>query len=137
MLGQIRSLVENGRYAVGRHALLHMMEEGFEKEHCVGAVLGGRLLESYPAQNRYLIAGRFHLSAKNLCPLHVVCELTTDSGALEYMEQFAAPPSNKNQSDKQLTALPGRQIAPVVCFVTAYIPRPPEWISPHVRAAHR
>src|SRR5919206_2322947 len=77
MLGQIRSLVENGRYAIGRHAFLHMMEEGFEKEHCVGAVMGGRLLETYPAQNRCLIAGGFHLSAKTVCPLHVVCELIT------------------------------------------------------------
>jgi hypothetical protein len=137
MLGQIRSLVENGRYAIGRHAVLHMMEEGFEKEHCVGAVLGGRLLESYPAQNRYLIAGRFHLSAKNLCPLHVVCELTTDSKVIADMEQGTEPPFNKNQRDKPYTGTAGRAVVPVVCFVTAYIPRPPEWISPHVRALHR
>jgi hypothetical protein len=137
MLGQIRSLVENGRYAIGRHALLHMMEEGFEKEHCVGAVLGGRLLESYPAQNRYLIAGRFHLSEKNLCPLHVVCELTTAPGIIEGMEQASTPLSNKNQRGRQPVAPTGREVMPVVCFVTAYIPRPPEWVSPHVRALHR
>ena len=103
MLTLIRSLVESGCYEIGQHTLLHMMEEGFDKEHCVGAVMGGRLLESYPAQNRWLVAGSFHLSARNTCPLHVVCELPT-------------PESTS------------------VRFVTAYIPRPPQWISPNVRA---
>ncbi|HEX8834681.1 MAG TPA: hypothetical protein VF719_10795 [Abditibacteriaceae bacterium] len=125
MLQQICALVENGRYTIGRHAEFHMMEEGFEKEHCVGAVLGGRLLERYPAENRYLIAGRFHLSARNVCPLHVVCEITAAS---------------RSQFGQLLDEIPSRATrgsdgkVEVVCFVTAYIPRPPDWISPHVRA---
>lgn len=114
VLEEIRALVANGRYILGRHADLHMAEEGFENENLVGAVMGGRLLETYPAERRYLIAGRFHLSAKNFCPLHVVCELV------------AAPKAPANSF--------GRDADQVVCFVTAYIPRPPDWISPHVRA---
>ena len=110
MFSLIRSLVENGSYELGHHALAHMMEEGFDKEHCVGAVMGGRLLETYPEQNRFLVAGSFHLSARNTCPLHVVCELA-DSQTLRTMPQSG-----------------------LVRFVTAYIPRPPEWISPHTRA---
>ena len=102
-LTEIRQLVENGRYSLGEHTQLHMMEEGFDKEHCVGAIMGGRLLETYPIQRRYLIAGRFHLSARNTCPLHIVCEIAHEPLA-------------------------------IVRFVTAYIPRPPDWISPHVRA---
>lgn len=113
LLEEIRFLVENGHYTVGRHVFSHMAEEGFEKEHIVGAVMGGRLLEIYAGQRRYLIAGRFRLSAKNECPLHVVCELAPAAG-----RQIAFGP-NADQ---------------VVSFVTAYIPRPPEWISPHVRA---
>jgi hypothetical protein len=104
MLSLIRTLVESGCYEIGQHTLLHMMEEGFDKEHCVGAVMGGRVLEAYPDQNRCLVAGYFHLSARNTCPLHVVCELPGTSGNA------------------------------CVRFVTAYIPRPPQWISPHVRA---
>lgn len=110
MFSLIRSLVENGSYELGHHALGHMMEEGFDKEHCVGAVMGGRLLETYPEQNRFLVAGFFHLSARTLCPLHVVCELA---------------------------ALPAKSPIPqtgLVRFVTAYIPRPPDWVSPHTRA---
>src|SRR4028118_1403005 len=103
MLSRIRALVENGCYQIGAHAEFHMMEEGFDKEHCVGAVMGGRVLETYPDQNRYLVAGYFHLSARNTCPLHVICELPTPA-------------------------------SPTVRFVTAYIPRPPQWISPNVRA---
>ncbi len=103
-LAEIRGLVDNGRYRIGGHAQLHMMEEGFDKEHCVGAIMGGRLLESYAAQKRYLIAGRFHLSSRNTCPLHVVCELGSEPDGVF-----------------------------VVRFVTAYIPGPPDWISPHVR----
>ena len=116
VLEEIRALVENGRYVLGRHAGMHMAEEGFEKENLVGAVMGGRLLETYPAERRYLIAGRFHVSAKNVCPLHVVCELV------------AAPKGTTGAAHF------GRDADQVVCFVTAYIPRPPDWISPHVRA---
>lgn len=113
MFSLIRSLVENGSYELGHHALAHMMEEGFDKEHCVGAVMGGRLLETYPEQDRFLVAGFFHLSARTLCPLHVVCELAAAS--------------------RSATSLPTPQKS-LVRFVTAYIPRPPEWISPHTRA---
>jgi hypothetical protein len=124
---EIRALVEAGRYEFGAHVQSHMIEEGFDKEHCVGAVLGGRVLEVYVppqqrrAHERFLVAGRFHISARNTCPLHIVCEF------------FQAPAPQAKENFK-----PGPAPAPVneerVRFVTAYIPRPPEWVSPHVRA---
>ncbi len=118
----IHALVESGRYEFSAHTQSHMIEEGFDKEHCVGAVLGGRVLEVYvpPQQRRererFLVAGRFHLSARNTCPLHIVCEFF----------QAAAPQPRPGAAQGALEER--------VRFVTAYIPRPPEWISPHVRA---
>ena len=118
----IRALVEAGRYEFGAHVQSHMIEEGFDKEHCVGAVLGGRVLEVYVPpqrrreQERFLVAGRFHLSQRNTCPLHIVCEL------------FEAPAPHPKPNTAHI-AMEER-----VRFVTAYIPRLPEWVSPHVRA---
>ncbi len=118
----IHALVESGRYEFSAHTQSHMIEEGFDKEHCVGAVLGGRVLEVYvpPQQRRererFLVAGRFHLSARNTCPLHIVCEL------------FDTPAPRPKPGATHIA------MEEHVRFVTAYIPRPPEWISPHVRA---
>jgi hypothetical protein len=200
LLVRIRELVENGRYRIGPHVEWHMMEEGFDKEHCVGAVLGGRLLESYPGQNRHLVAGRFHISERNTCPLHVVCEIVTEPLPTAPPPQPStrppATPVRRSQpparpsllaeppQDKGLThrmALPldiiaarhrereeaqaaaiaqgaekehdaavsatssapnvsgkgTRGEAAVVRFITAYIPRPPDWVSPHVRAQRK
>jgi hypothetical protein len=115
----IHALAEAGRYEFGAHVESHMIEEGFDKEHCLGAVLGGRVLEIYTApqqrreRERYLVAGRFHLSARNTCPLHIVCELF----------------------DLPATGARGATAGEAVRFVTAYIPRLPEWVSPHTRAS--
>lgn len=127
---EIRALVESGRYEISAHVQSHMIEEGFDKEHCVGAVLGGRVLEVYvpPQQRRererFLVAGRFHLSARNTCPLHIVCEF------------FQSPAPRPAAPSKLGSAAMSEEAAPEdrVRFVTAYIPRPPAWISPHVRA---
>jgi len=122
---EILALVEAGRYEISAHVQSHMIEEGFDKEHCVGAVLGGRVLEVYapPQQRRererFLVAGRFHLSARNTCPLHIVCE-------------FFRSPTPRAQAGSKPAA--PQEPEERVRFVTAYIPRPPEWVSPHVRA---
>lgn len=97
---RIWTLVENGKYYFGPHALVHGLEEGFEKEHCIGAILGGRVLEDYPAERRCLIVGRFYISSDVLCHMHIVCDY-----------------SDRN----------------CVKIVTAYIPRPPTWITPWKR----
>ena len=73
-LQRIRALVGVGRYTIGSHAERHMIEEGFEKEHCIGAILDGRVIDDDPARRKCLISGRFHFSAQTLCRLHVVCD---------------------------------------------------------------
>ena len=132
---EIRVLVELGRYEISAHVQSHMIEEGFDKEHCVGAVLGGRVLEVYlpPQQRRQserlLVAGRFHLSARTTCPLHIVCEffhLPAPRPAAHLKPNAHVP---RTSSSSQATELEEH-----VRFVTAYIPRPPAWVSPHVRA---
>lgn len=135
-MDEIRALVELGRYEISAHVQSHMIEEGFDKEHCVGAVLGGRVLEVYvpPQQRRqserFLVAGRFHLSARNTCPLHIVCEfflLPAPARAVPLKPGATHAASRASASRKP-------EMEEHVRFVTAYIPRPPAWISPHVRA---
>lgn len=74
-LQRIHELVSNGKYRFGPHALNHACEDGFEREHCIGAILGGRILEKYPRDHRILMVGQVHLSSQTLFPLHVVCDI--------------------------------------------------------------
>lgn len=135
-MDEIRVLVESGRYEISAHVQSHMIEEGFDKEHCVGAVLGGRVLEVYvpPQQRRqserFLVAGRFHLSARNTCPLHVVCEFFL----LPAPVRPALLKPRAAHATSRVPASQPREMEEHVRFVTAYIPRPPAWVSPHVRA---
>lgn len=73
-LYRIRALVGIGRYTIGSHAERHMIEEGFEKEHCIGAILDGRVIDDDPWRRTCLISGMFHITARTLCRLHVVCD---------------------------------------------------------------
>ncbi|MBI3920723.1 MAG: DUF4258 domain-containing protein [Armatimonadetes bacterium] len=89
---RIQRMVANGKYTLGKHALNHACEDGFEKEHCIGAILGGRVLEHYPKEGRFLLVGQFHLSSRTLCPLHVVCDLTDWSEVTIVTAYIPRPP---------------------------------------------
>jgi len=78
LIERLRDLVTNGRYSLGPHALRHAQEDGFEKEHCIGALLDGRILEDYPKERRCLVLGRYYVTLKARIPLHVVCDYNSD-----------------------------------------------------------
>lgn len=73
-LAQIKALVTEGKYTFCEHTMVHGLEDGFEKVHCIGAMLDGRELERYVDECRVLILGWAHLTTKTLIPLHVVCD---------------------------------------------------------------
>jgi hypothetical protein len=89
---RIRELVSNGKYRLGKHALSHACEDGFEKEHCIGAILGGRILEDYPWDRRLLLVGQFYLSSRTLCPLHVVCDVSSETEVTIVTAYIPRPP---------------------------------------------
>ena len=51
LIARLHKLVMDGQYSLGPHALRHAQEDGFEKEHCIGALLDGRVLEDYPRED--------------------------------------------------------------------------------------
>ena len=77
-IDRLRTLVTDGKYSLGPHALRHAQEDGFEKEHCLGALLDGRVLENYPRERRCLVLGRYYVTLAARVPLHVVCDYTND-----------------------------------------------------------
>lgn len=97
---EVRDLVRSLSYTVRSHVIRHMLEEGFEKNHCIEALLNGRIIEDYSSENRCLIVGRFTWSEGITDHLHVV----VDYGDHDWLD-----------------------------LVTAYIPRPPAWITPDRR----
>ncbi len=91
ILHRIRTLVTAGRYTIGAHAERHMLEEGFEKEHCIGAILDGRVIEHYEARRTCLISGLFHVGPRTLCRLHVVCDYS-QAQAIDIVTAFIPTP---------------------------------------------
>ena len=74
----IRERVRNGKYLVRSHAVVHALKEGFDQKQIVGAVLNGKIVEEYPADQRALICGKAMLEAGTPIYLHVVCEYADD-----------------------------------------------------------
>ncbi|MCP4612691.1 MAG: DUF4258 domain-containing protein [Planctomycetes bacterium] len=70
----IRERVQSGHYLTRSHAILHALKEGFERKHIVEAVLTGKVIETYPDDERILICGRTTLSKNYTIYLHLVCE---------------------------------------------------------------
>lgn len=70
----IQLLVQKGKYSVKSHAVRHMLEEGFDEQQCIEALLDGKEIEVYPDECRCLILGHFHFTPKSLSPLHIVCD---------------------------------------------------------------
>lgn len=70
----IQRLVLAQRYQVKLHAVQHALQEGFDEQDMVAAILCGRLLETYPERRRGLICGEVVLDADTTIFLHVVCQ---------------------------------------------------------------
>ena len=70
--------VRSGKYLVRSHAVVHALKEGFDRKQIVEAVLNGKIVEEYPADQRLLICGRATLEDGTSIYLHVVCEYADD-----------------------------------------------------------
>ena len=70
----IHQRVRDDRYLIKSHAVVHALQEGFDRRHMVEAVLGGAIIEDYADHKRALICGKTNLSATVDIYLHVVCE---------------------------------------------------------------
>ena len=73
-LETIQQRVQEGRYLIKSHAVVHALKEGFERRHMVEAVLSGTIIEDYPDDKRALLCGRTMLSPNVEVYLHLVCE---------------------------------------------------------------
>ena len=75
LMERIKALVSAKRYRIRIHAVRHMVEEGFDEENVLEALLGSsRVLETYPGEIRCLVLGYFTAGEKALVPLHIVCD---------------------------------------------------------------
>src|SRR4051812_31886354 len=74
----LRERVRGGKYLVRSHAVVHPLKEGFDRKHIVEAVLNGKTVEEYPADQRLLICGKATLEDGTSIYLHVVCEYADD-----------------------------------------------------------
>lgn len=70
----IQKRVRAGYYLTKSHAIQHAVKEGFERKHIVEAILDGKIIETYPDDQRVLICGSTTLSKTPIIYLHVVCE---------------------------------------------------------------
>lgn len=75
-LDDLRPLVRDGRYRIGRHADRHAKTEGFTERDIVATVLHGRELIRYLEDERLLVLGWLPVSAEVRLPLHVVLEFS-------------------------------------------------------------
>lgn len=75
-LEDLRPLVRDGRYRIGRHASRHAVTEGFTERDIVATVLHGRELVRYLEDERLLVLGWLPVSAEVRLPLHVVLEFS-------------------------------------------------------------
>src|SRR5829696_8462178 len=94
----IKERVERGDYSILSHAVIHGLKEGFAPEDTVTAVLNGKIIEEYPAEQRVLVCGRVELTQNVSVYLHVVCEyadpvsITLVTAYLPDEKQWESPP---------------------------------------------
>ena len=67
-LETIRNRIKAGYYLVKSHAVQHALKEGFEHKHIIEAILNGKIIEEYPAEQCMLNSNTITLY------LHIVCE---------------------------------------------------------------
>lgn len=103
----IRERVARGDYFVLSHASLHALKEGFTPRDMAAAVLAGKIIEEYPADQRVLVCGRIELMKNVSVYLHVVCEYT-DPISIEFVtaylpdeRQWGNPPFTRRRKGKK------------------------------------
>jgi hypothetical protein len=106
-LETLRNRVKAGYYLVKSHAIQHALKEGFEHKHIIEAILNGKIIEEYPAEQRMLISGTITLAKNLTIYLHVVCEYA-DSVYVEIVTaylpdetQWEFPPFRRRQTKRK------------------------------------
>lgn len=75
LLDKIKRLIKYKKYRIRIHAIRHMVEDGFDEEDVVEAIIGkSKIIENYPDDCRCLILCRFHFTDAIISPLHIVCD---------------------------------------------------------------
>ncbi len=75
LLVRLKKLISAKRYRIRMHAVRHMIEEGFDEEDLLEALVGkSRVLEDYPNETRCLVLGYFTVAQRPRIPIHVVCD---------------------------------------------------------------
>lgn len=87
----IRHRVIAGNYLVKSHAAQHALKEGFDRQDMVEALMNGRIIETYPDDQRVLICGKTDLSDSVDIYLHVVCEYA-DAVYIEFVTAYIPDP---------------------------------------------
>jgi len=70
----IRGRVRNGKYLLKSHVIRHALKEGFDRSNVQQVILKGKIVESYPEEQRVLICGKTTLLGNVDVYLHVLCE---------------------------------------------------------------
>ena len=70
----IRERVRNGKYLLKGHVIRHALKEEFDRSNVEQAILDGRIIDSYPEEQRALICGKTTLPGNVDVYLHVICE---------------------------------------------------------------
>lgn len=77
VLLHIENCVLEKRYRVRNHAVRHMIEEGFDENNLVEALIGKlQVLEEYEDEERYLLLGHFRFTSSTRSALHVICDVS-------------------------------------------------------------
>ncbi len=78
VLDKIKALLKAGKYRIRIHAVRHMIEEGFDEQDLLEALVGrSRVLENYPGEMRCLLLGHFAAGEKARAALHAVCDYSS------------------------------------------------------------
>lgn len=70
----IRKRVRDGKYLLKGHVIRHALKEGFDRSNVVQAISTGKIVESYPGEQRALVCGKAVLVGNVDVYLHVICE---------------------------------------------------------------
>jgi hypothetical protein len=83
----IQERIRLGYYLIRSHAVQHALKEGFERRNLIEAITQGRIIESYPDDQRVLICGRTIVEHGITIYLHIVCEYS-DPVYIEFVTAY-------------------------------------------------